>query len=207
MKSLNKIINNSKRLTFTFTKYMETERHFIENTLEKYLESIGMEGICNKLCYCIHEQASNACKANSKRVYFIEENLDISKPDEYLSGISMFKDSIVKRKEHYFALREKKKLYIKFQIKRDDEFLYISIINNVPLTLEEKAKIQEKIDLSYRYDNMMEAFDELQDIQEGAGLGIFTMLMMFKEMGIEQKDLNIFNTTKETHTTTKIHYV
>lgn len=207
MKSLNKIINNSQRLTFTFTKYQEKERLFIEKTLEQYLESIGMEEISNKLCFCLHEQASNACKANSKRVYFIEQQLDITNPTQYQSGIQKFKDNIVKKREHYFALREKRNLFIKFQIKRDHEYLYISIINNVPLTPEESQKIQHKFQLSEQYDNMLDAIDDLTDVQEGAGLGIFTILMMFKEMGIKKEDVNIFNTRSETHATTKIHYI
>ena len=207
MKSLNKVINNSQRLTFTFTKYLEKERQFIETTIEKYLESIGMAEISNRLCYCLHEQASNACKANSKRVYFIEQKLDITKPNDYVFGISKFKECIIRKRDYYFALREKKKLYIKFQIKRDSEYLYISIINNVPLTPEESEKIKEKFDLSDKYDNMVDAIDDLTDVQEGAGLGIFTIIMMFKEMGINKECLKIFNTPTETHATTKIHYM
>jgi hypothetical protein len=206
MKSFDTIINKKKRLTFTFNQYMEQERMFIETAVSEYLKSIGMEDFSNKLCYCIHEQANNACKANSKRIYFLEQNLDINNTVDYKNGIKNFKKSIVQKKDHYFALRKKGKMFIKFQIKRDDQYLYISIINNVPLTDEELVKINDKFEISRHYDNMMEAFEQLEDIQEGAGLGIFTMLMLYKEMGIKPEDINIFKTKYETHATTKIKY-
>lgn len=206
MKKLDNIIKQSKRLTFKFTKYQEEERLFIEETINKYLESVGMSHISNQLCYCLHEQASNACKANSKRVYFIEKNLDITNSDDYKKGISNFKEHIIKNKNHYFLLREKNNLYIKFQIKRDHEKIYISIINNVPLTKEEKEIIDKKIEMTSKYDNMMDALDDLHDMQEGAGLGIFSTIMILKELGIEKNNLNLFSNDKETHSTTIIYY-
>ncbi len=207
MKKLDNIIKESKRLTFKFIKYQEEERLFIEETINKYLGYVGLSEMSNQLCYCLHEQASNACKANSKRVYFIEQNLEISNSTDYKKGISSFKEHIIKKKDHYFSLREKKNLYIKFQIKRDNEKIYISIINNVPLTAEEQVKIDQKIEMTSKYDNMMDALDDLHDMQEGAGLGIFSTIMILKELGIEKENLNLFSNDKETHSTTIISYV
>lgn len=206
MKKMDNIAKSYKRLTFTFVRYQEKERLFIESTLEKYLDSIGRSEMSNRLCYCLHELASNACKANSKRIYFIENKLDISKPEEYKTGILKFKESMIKKKNYYFSQREKKNLYIKFQIKRDSKNLYISIINNVPLTIEEINNIANKFEISDKYETMLDAMDDLHDIQEGAGLGIFTILMMFKEMGIGRENLNLFTRGNETHTTTTIAY-
>lgn len=199
-------IKKSKRLTFSFYKYKENERNFIEKTLEKYLESIDQPDISNQISYCLHELASNACKANSKRVYFNEKKLDINNKEEYRKGINGFKEATVKHQQHYFELRKKEDLYIKFQIKRDDSNLHISIINNVPLNNEEKKRIDDKFVQGSKYNTIIDAFEDIHDQQEGAGLGIFTMLIMLKEIGLKENSLKIFSVGNETHSTVSIKY-
>ncbi len=206
MNSVQFAIKESKRLTFSFFKYKENERNFIETTLEKYLEDIGQISIANQISYCLHEQASNACKANSKRVYFNEKTINISNPADYQEGIKGFKDAIVNKQEHYFNLRRSENLYIKFQIKRDTQNLYISIINNVGLTKEEESRINDKIKQGSKYSSIIDAFDDIHDQQEGAGLGIFTMLIMLKEIGLKENSLKIFSKNGETHSTMVIKY-
>lgn len=206
MSTVKYAIKKSKRLTFSFYKYKEQERNFIESTLNEYLKSIDQSKISNQISFCLHELASNACKANSKRVYFNEQSLDINNEADYKRGMADFKESTVKHQEHYFKLRKKEDLYIKFQIKRDDNFLYISIINNVPLSCEEKQRIDVKFIQGAKYSTIIDAFEDIHDQQEGAGLGIFTMLIMLKEIGLKENNLKIFSVNEETHSTVTIKY-
>ncbi|MGL1890272.1 MAG: hypothetical protein OCD02_01535 [Spirochaetaceae bacterium] len=206
MQILDEVIKDSKRLTFSFYKYQEQERIFIEETVSKYLENLGHGNITNQVCYCIHEQASNACKANSKRVHFIEEDLDINNPEHYEIGIKNFKNSTISKLDHYFNMRKQNNLYIKFQIKKDTEYLYLSIVNNVELSNEEQIRIKSKISKAAKYSTIVDAFDDLHDPTEGAGLGICTMLIILKEIGLKNNSLNIFSRDGETHSTMTIKY-
>ncbi len=206
MSTIKYVIKESKRLTFSFFKYREQERDFIESTLVKYLESINQADIANQISYCLHEQASNACKANSKRIYFKSKSLNINDDIEYKQGIKDFKETIVKNQDHYFNLRKKENLYIKFQIKRDESNIYISIINNVPLSAEEQRRIDDKFIQGEKYNTIIDAFEDIHDQQEGAGLGIFTMLIMLKEIGLKQNNLKIFTLDGETHSTMTIKF-
>lgn len=206
MSSIKYAIKENKRLTFTFYKYKESERLFIEKAIEDYLKSINSTSISNQISYCLHELASNACKANSKRIYFNESNLDIRVPEHYQKGISDFKHATIVHQHKYFELRKENGLYIKFQIKRDDERLYISIINNVPLTTEEKIRIDDKIEKSHKYATVIDAYSDLQDNTEGAGLGIYTMILMLKEIGLKENNLKIFSINDQTHATIEIKY-
>lgn len=206
MSSIKYAIEEKKRLTFTFYKYQELERVFIDGIIEKYLDSINNKEISNQISYCLHELASNACKANSKRIYFHLKKLDITSPDDYKTGMKEFKEETIKNQEEYFKLRNEQGLYIKFQIKRDHEKIYISIINNVPLTTEEKVRIDDKFNNSGKYETVIDAYSDLQDSTEGAGLGIYTMIIMLKEIGLKENNLKIFSIKDQTHATIEIRY-
>lgn len=204
MKQLESVISGSKRLTFKFRQYFEQERIFIEETINKYLNSTGLDHISTRLSYCLHEQATNAFRANAKRMFFIEKNLDINNPYDYQEGIKVFKSSITNEKDYYLSLHHKQDLYIKFQIKLEESQLYISIINNASLTEEEKKKIDNKFHLAYKYESIIEALDELQDFEEGAGLGLFSIIMILKELGVKKNDFKLFSEGNETHCVTII---
>lgn len=206
MKIITSAINQSKRITFTFHKYHEKERLFIESTLEKYLDKIGHKHITNTLSYCLHEQASNACKANTKRLYFEEKNLNIENEIEYKTGMKSFKDEIVKCNDYYTMKKKEMGLYIKFQIKIDQSNIFLSIINNVKINNEEQNRINHRIEKSKKYDTIIEAFDEILDSEEGAGLGICTMLIMLKEICLKQNSFKIFSNNDETHSTISVKY-
>ena len=91
-----------------------------------------------------------------------------------------------------------KLLRIKFQIKRSNDNIDLSIINNVPLTSEEEERIQKKFEQIKGFDNIADAFTILQDSSEGAGLGIAMMIIMLKEMGLDPDQLKIFRSSEET---------
>ena len=68
--------------------YQPSERIHIDHVLEAYLDAVGMKSLRTKLAYCLHELAANAKKANTKRLYFRERNLDINDPHQYEEGMT-----------------------------------------------------------------------------------------------------------------------
>ncbi|MEJ2664302.1 MAG: hypothetical protein P8107_09730 [Spirochaetia bacterium] len=68
----------------------ETEL-YIEKLLEAFLLELEHESLKDRISYCLREIALNAQKANIKRVYFIERDLDINNKKDYAEGMKHFK--------------------------------------------------------------------------------------------------------------------
>lgn len=192
-------IDNEKRLTLTIYKYLADERKYIDEIVEMYLKQTNMEGLTSQLTYCIHELAGNACRANSKRSYFKDKQLDIDNNDHYEEGMESFREEAFSEMSKHHENKKKHGLYIKFQIKKNRDSIDLGIVNNVPLTIQEEKRINEKFKLVKGFENVAEAFGVLSDSSEGAGLGIAMMIMMLREMGQNPDQLRIFRSDNETH--------
>ncbi|MGL1890273.1 MAG: hypothetical protein OCD02_01540 [Spirochaetaceae bacterium] len=192
-------IDNSKRLTLTIYKYLAEERKYIDEIVFLFLKQTNLESLSHQLTYCIHELAGNACRANTKRSYFEHKNLDIHNTDHYTKGMESFREEAFNSIDQFHATKKEDGLYIKFQIKKNGDFIDLSVLNNVPLTLEEERRIHQKFIDIKSYDNVAEAFAILADSTEGAGLGIAMMVMMLKDMGLDPDTLKIFRASNETH--------
>lgn len=192
-------IHNSKRLTLTIYKYLAEERNYIDDIVKLYLKQTQLEHLTNQLTYCIHELAGNASRANTKRVYFKNQGLDISNEESYSQGMDDFRETAFEDIDRFHQLQKECGLYIKFQIKKYDDYIKLSILNNVELTSEEITRINEKFSIIRDFDNVAEAFHLLSDVSEGAGLGIAMMVFMLKEMGLQAESLKIFPLEGETH--------
>lgn len=76
-------IINSRTLTVKTVTYLPHERAHIDTILGAFLDAAGMRPLKNKLSYCIHELAGDAKKANTKRLFFREKNLEIGSEKDY----------------------------------------------------------------------------------------------------------------------------
>ena len=74
----------------TFTLPHETEE-YLERLLAIFLEEFGQDQIRDRIAYCLKELAVNAKKANTKRVFFKEMDLDILDKQDYTEGMKDFK--------------------------------------------------------------------------------------------------------------------
>lgn len=197
-------IDHSKRLTLTIYKYLAEERNYIDEIVNLYLKQTNLEHLSHQLTYCIHELAGNACRANSKRSYFKHKNLNIEDRDQYQRGMDSFRSEAFTNVSQFHEITKEDGLYIKFQIKKHENSIDLSILNNTPLTPEEERRINQKFEVVKDYDNVAEAYAFLEDSSEGAGLGIAMMVIMLKEMGVGPERLKIFRDSEETHAVLKL---
>jgi hypothetical protein len=184
-------IKNNKTLSLKTHSYLPKERRYIDDVLHRYLEEEGLSCLQNKISYCIHELAGNAKKANTKRVYFAEKKLDILDPGHYELGMKNFKMDTIENIPYFIQLQKAADLFIKFQFRRSENRLSISIRNNTSLTEEESRRINDKISLSKTISSIPEAYGLLEDSSEGAGLGIVMMIMMLRSIGFSDDVLDI----------------
>lgn len=174
-----------------------TTEFYIRDVMTAFLKECGQEFLFQYLDYCLNELLANAKKANTKRVYFKEQNLDIENIDDYERGMKSFKDDTLANLHHYLELQEKEGLYIKLAMQYKDDVLTVDIRNNTLLTEIEKQRIQQRLDNIHPY-TMEELLGDAVDQTEGAGLGINSVGLMMQKMGFPVENFSIFVEGNET---------
>lgn len=176
----------------------ETEEYILY-VLEVFLCHIGKQKIQDQLSYCIRELLNNAKKANMKRAFFKAEKLDILKPDDYSTGMQLFKEKTVNNAEYYLDLQKQMNMYVQAYFKIKNSFLFIVISNNSPLLPVEKERIAFKIKKAKTFRSVEEAFQTFMDDSEGAGLGILILILMFRKIGLSEKHIEFISDGDLTH--------
>ncbi len=168
----------------TYTLPHEIELYIAE-ILNLFLAELNQERLKDYLGYCINELTTNAKKANTKRVYFAEKKLDINNLRDYDTGMRTFKEETLSNIGHYLQLQKDAGLYVKvvMQVKHRD--IVIEIRNNSEMTKTEFKRVFDKIARSRQFASLEEAFAQVMDDSEGAGLGLVIMILMLKKVGLD----------------------
>ncbi len=184
-------------MSYTLPREKET---YIQEVLLYFLEASHQEHMVDNLVFCLGELLTNAKKANTKRIYFKEQNLDINSDMDYHQGMITFKEDMLNNLAHYLKLQKQAGLYVKFKIQLYDEGIKIEIRNNSVLTIFEKKRINEKLKVANKYDEPSQVISRVVDQTEGAGLGIIIMVLMLQKIGLSKSNFKIFATDTETIT-------
>ncbi len=192
-----KFFLNNEEILIELYELTNEDKSYISDLLKTILEDIGKDEIYNYMQYIFIELLENAKKANIKRLFFNDKNLNISDSFDYAFGMKKFKDELT-REEYYINLLKKNNLYIRVSIKVEDELLIISVINNSLILNQELINAREKIEKARQFNNIEEAYATVDSNTEGAGLGIIITILILKKLGLTRKAFNIYKTREET---------
>ena len=133
----------------------------------------------------------NASKANAKREFFKRNNYDINNPAHYKLGMEKFRAGVTEKwdKQEEFLINSG--YFINFRGKNDEGFLVFTVENNSSILPEEMKRIQARIDASKKYNDLSDAFLDMSDTEESAGLGIILTQLLLKNTGIGQQNFKI----------------
>jgi putative nucleotidyltransferase with HDIG domain len=191
-------------LPYTITTYAlphEVEVYMGE-VLAAFLKLSNKENFKDYLTYCVQELVVNAKKANTKRVYFAEKGLRIDVLDDYKQGMRTFKKDTIENIGHYLALQKERGFYVKLLLTSKKDSIQIEVRNNSVIARSELIRIYDRLACSQQFNSIEDAFDQVLDDSEGAGLGIVVMVLMLKKMGLDKNAFTI--TCNETETIAKI---
>ncbi|MBR4790583.1 MAG: hypothetical protein IK024_06795 [Treponema sp.] len=180
---------------YCYTLTLEQKQRF-QNILNVFLDECGESYLFNCLSYCLFELLDNASKANAKRIYFKEQNLNIDDKTDYENGMKAFKSNLSDNTQHYKAELEAGMLQVHLQLSAND-VISLSVSNNTKITAAEKNRIEEKISKTQNYENVADAFADI-DQTEGSGLGIITIVIMLRKLGLSMDCLKFSTTDEET---------
>jgi putative nucleotidyltransferase with HDIG domain len=162
----------------------------ISSLLAKVLSRVDMSYLYDTFESIIRELVQNAVKANMKRIWFREMKLDINNSNDYLKGMQRFKEVVY----HPEVLREKllASLYrITLRLRKVAAGTVIEISNNAGIVPVELERLKSRVKKAVECANFAEAYENMYDASEGAGLGIILSVMLLKNSGMDSDDFII----------------
>lgn len=186
---------------YCYTLTLEQKQRF-QKILEVFLNACDEAYLFNCLSYCLFELLDNASKANAKRIFFKEQHLNINDKSDYENGMKSFKANLSDNTKHYKDELEAGMLQVHLQLSADD-VISLSVSNNTRITEAEYKRIQDKIEKTKGYENVADAFSDI-DQTEGSGLGIITVVIMLRKLGLNTSSLKFSIEEDETVATIEI---
>ena len=188
---INKAIVSSVPVTIKSFKLPHETEMYLEEILGVYLNKFGQGELKDRIAYCMRELAVNAKKANTKRVYFSEKNLDIENPEDYAAGMESFKQETLDNINYWLDKQQEAGLYIKIVFHSTESSFTLSIKNNALISQKEQMRVYDRIARSRAFESMEEALSSVLDDSEGAGLGIVILVLMLKKIGLDEDAFDI----------------
>lgn len=183
--------------TYTLPREMAD---YMEQVLTSFLSELGQEHMGSYLRYCLNELVTNAKKANTKRIYFKEKNLNLFDDSDYELGMKTFKEETLGNIRHYLALQKLTGLYVKLILQTRNNRIKIEVRNNSELTFREYKRMHDKLSRAQQYTSVDQAMSQVVDLSEGAGLGIIIMILMLEKIGLTEENFQILCENGETIT-------
>jgi HD-like signal output (HDOD) protein len=198
-KTITDHINRKRPFTVTF-KYADREFiMMVSGIYAKLLTAHDQLYILNSVISIMREVMANAQKANAKRLYFSVYGLNITKSGDYKKGMDRFKDDFMQNPQEMRAILMKSDYDVDINFSITEDEISIDITNNAAVLPREMERIRYRMRKAKGYNNLMEAYDDLQDESEGAGLGIALVMVTLKNIGIDQ---SLFRIESGDHSTT-----
>ncbi|MCH5290569.1 MAG: HDOD domain-containing protein [Treponema sp.] len=183
--------------TYTLPHEMEL---YISDVLRAFLRELHQPQMEDYLDYCLKELMNNAKKANTKRVYFEERCLDITRKPDYDIGMKDFKQETLSNIKYYLQQQRRRGLYVKVSMQTSNNKVKLEVRNKVQLTVFEYKRIHDKITRAQQYDSVEEGINQLLDDSEGAGLGLVIMSLVLRKNGLSEENYQVISENGETIT-------
>lgn len=183
--------------TYTLPREMEA---YIDSVLKAFLNELNQDQMSEYLTYCLNELLVNSKKANTKRIFFKQKNLDIFNEEQYSEGIKSFKAETLSNIRYYLDLQKKAGLYVKLVLQARNNKIKIEVRNNSELTVEEYKRMHDKLSRAQQYTSVDQAMTQVLDETEGAGLGLIIMILMLEKIGLTEENFQILCENGETIT-------
>jgi uncharacterized domain HDIG len=198
-KAITDNINRSQPFTVTF-KYADRELiMMVSGIYLKLLTAHDQLYILNSVISIMREVMANAQKANAKRLFFTISGLNINNTIDYKKGMKRFKIDLMQNSDSLRTILMKSDYTINIDFGITEDEIYIGMTNNAAVLPREMERIKYRIEKSKAYRNLMDAYDDIQDSSEGAGLGIALVMVTLKNIGIEP---SLFSIESDNHSTT-----
>lgn len=184
-------IDKKSDIVFISYSMLDDTDEKIRYTLQTILKRNNKEEWFTPIFSAIKELTANALKANAKRI-LIEEGV-IKDTDPVLEVVRKLRTILNERAVLEYGIKKKRKsLSTRVFFKLMADGIIIKVINNLPLNNTDLKKINERINISSKYDSIAEFFMDYPDpAAEGMGLGLCMVVTLLKSINIDFKNFSI----------------
>ncbi len=194
---ITKKIDKGDDITVSFKYIDESNLLKINAILLKILSRKGNVFLLETLITIIREIIFNAFKANLKRLYFENSGVSINDKERYDELMARFKDEFLYNLDEIRSdILIQNKYHITVTFSRQGNKIHFSVFNNVTIIEEEFKRIRERIEQSKNFQNLADAYNDVYDSTEGAGLGLVLMIFLLRNSGIGADNLEIHHNDK-----------
>jgi hypothetical protein len=202
-KSIPEHIKENCDITIQSTRMDSHFEKYILLTITEILNFYNQARYTEMLYTIVKELAINGIKANQKRVFFEDQGLDITNPQDYEKGVASYRAKFSdKMGEEYGKRCLSRGIYVNIKFSYDPDGMVLEVMNNTPVIKTEESRMREKMKKAMGYNDIAEFYMDNMDNTEGAGLGIALIMILMKNDNV---DPNLFRIiTKPTHTIARI---
>jgi putative nucleotidyltransferase with HDIG domain len=197
-------IEKKQPIKLSFRYVNEKVLMVLNSIVSRILSKQDQIFLLNSTVTILREIIINALKANAKRIFFLKNELDITDGTQYVRGMNKFKKEVIGEFESIEEDLKRSDFYVHITFQYDSKAIQILVENNSPILPVELERIHFRIDKALKYNDFSEAYAEIEDDSEGAGLGIVLTILLLKNMGIDPKNYSISVQGKNTRTTLSI---
>ncbi|MFN3604536.1 MAG: HDOD domain-containing protein [Leptonema sp. (in: bacteria)] len=190
LKKINEIVYTlitKKRISYSFKTNHDFFLNYLHAILHRLLSEFDLSFLTETIYVIVIEQISNFLKAIVKRIYFLENNLDINNYKDYTTNILKFKEKVLENWNVYDYEFEKYNFSFVFEVSIENEHIQFKFRNNIKANIFERDRIENRISADL---NQMNFYQEL-DSTEGGGLGILMTISLLENYGISRKNFCI----------------
>lgn len=183
-------------LRFSFPD--ESELAIVNALISRVLAERDLTFLMDTLITVMRELIFNALKANAKRLFYAEKNLDLECKGECDKAITEFNRIIT---ESCFPMEESirsSSYRIRLMLKNVGNGIEVVVQNNVILTTVEKEKITWRLEKGESEKHFNDIYDKAYDSTEGAGLGLILIQFLLKNAGFSHPLLTLEATDQHT---------
>ena len=190
--ALEMAIERGRRIVIVVYSFQPKTEKLIRSILESILKHYDKGYLHDSVYSVMFEAIMNCVKANAKRIFFEEKNLDIKNLEDYTTGIRVFKEEIGNKRLRELCEKGRvNKIHIKIVYTHKKNGLKVEIFNSAEILKEEEKRIRAKLSKGQQYENLFDFYNDNSDTTEGEGLGLVLSLLMLKAEGVDTSDFRI----------------
>lgn len=185
-------------VVLSFYYYNKFNVQFLNSFITKILSRNNMLYLRDTILSVLKELIVNAVKANSKRLFFSSQNLNVKDMQEYSKGMKDFKAYIIDKKSLIEDELRNNDLRVKVYFKKNDGEFQVFVRNDCAMLPDEAERVRSRIEKAKQYSDFAEVYEDMTDDIEGEGLGLLLSILFLKNSGIDPNLLKIISLEKYT---------
>lgn len=193
-------MNTPRRQEFRIRLLDEHVRSLLQHSFEQLERELRLPDLCLTLFHVVLELASNAVKANIKRVYFKKHGYSMQDSRSYEEGLKAFSLAYPTIDENEYAVAlDQMHFIVRVEVNVDEDRLLIYVENNADLLEEEERRIRRLLGASmHGVKDIVEFSEHYGDESEGKGLGLAMIVFLMKDMGFNPSHFRVYRENEKT---------